>query len=559
MKNKTGVFNLLIISMLVLSTMGAGDYKFGGTGWGTSKLSRTLGIPHPMLESELSIPSEPMTQDTLQSFLPKLSGSTARTLADSWGLSLFGGKNIDDVNKSELDNPVSVDSEFYENEPSMAVNPTNEQIVVVFNQYIDTSTDIISCLATSSYDGGDTFSYNDYVIVPQLNAGNNCSNPVVRFSPDGQYVYYFYMNIYDNPDPDPDTSDIIMQRASGVDPTQLIGTPVIVFEGGAHFMDKEWGDVHTYDQRMTGGANAGVLYASATKFYSNGDCAIVFNVSHDYGFTWEYSVADPYVVDHSAGCSRVVQGSRPIGGNNGFVLICWYDSHTDGYLTGSFYIDCVANDAKGIGTSTNWSPYFSPGGARKYELSQFLGPTGNYHFWHAGMYPSLAVDEEGMVYLAFAADPNTNQNDTEAGNVFLTYRWLDYDVHDTAWKAPVAVGTGSTAQGYATVAARYDPSTNKYLVYVAYGDYTSSNKGYNTVYRRGTRSPKPTSGALPGVTLGAKIKISDRVSMSDHVYIGDYIDSAVTARRYHIVWTDRADAYDKFDEDDDVLHDVFIP
>jgi hypothetical protein len=237
------------------------------------------------------------------------------------------------------------------------------------------------------------------------------------------------------------------------------------------------------------------------------------------------------------------------------MMVCWYDSHTDGYITGSFYIDCVANDSFGTGS---WSPYFSPGGARKYELAQWLGPSGDYHRWRGAMYPSLAVDEEGMVYIAFTSDPTSNQNDVEAGNVFLTYRRLDANV-TLAWKAPIAVGTGSTAQGYATVTARYDPSTKKYFVFVAYSDYSSQNKGYYTVYRKGTRLPVPLSGVLPSTSFGSKIRASDRLSMSDDLFIGDYIDSALTARRYHIAWTDRADAYDQYDADDDVLHDVFVP
>lgn len=553
MKNRIGVFNWLIISVLVLSTMGAGEYNSAGSGK-NPQVNRKLGIPNPMPESELGISSDVMmSQDTLQSLLPKLSTSSAQLLEEAWGLSELNNKGLGDVYTSDLDNPVSVDSAFSENSPSMAVNPTNEQIVVVFNSYID-DTGAISCLATSSFDGGDSFNYNDYVIVPQLNTGDYCSNPVVRFSPDGLYVYYFYMNMFSSTSFL--TSDILMQRASGTNPTTLIGTPIVVFEGGSDFMDKPWGDVHTYDQRVSGGANAGVVYASATKLYSNSDCGIVFNVSLDYGVTWQNAASNPYLLDHSVNCDRVIQGSRPVGGNNNYMIVCWYDSHTDGYLNGFFYIDCATNNDRGVGA---WSLYFSPGGARKYELSARLGPSGDYHRWLGAMYPSLAVDEEGMVYIAFTADPNSNQNDAEAGNVFLTYRWLDADAAVLLWKTPLTVGTGSTAQGFATVAARYDPSTKKYFVYVAYGDYTASNKGYNTVYRRGTRSPKPASGSLPSIALGGKIKASDRVSMSDDISIGDYIDSAITARRYHIAWTDRADAYDQFDADDDVLHDVFMP
>jgi hypothetical protein len=47
--------------------------------------------------------------------------------------------------------------------------------------------------------------------------------------------------------------------------------------------------------------------------------------------------------------------------------------------------------------------------------------------------------------------------------------------------------------------------------------------------------------------------------MSDYSFIGDYIDSAVTSRRYHVVWTDRSDVWSIYDYDDDVVHDVVKP
>lgn len=552
MKKRTSMLNLLIVSMLALSAMGAGRYQPAEGGKSPSD-ARSFGIPEPVLESELNIPSAPMTQGVIRSFLPKMSGGSAYIIAG-------GGKTPDNrktVNGSSsgLDNPVSVDAKFQENQPSMAVNPTNEQIVVVFNHYFDNDTGTLSCLATSSFDGGDTFSYTDYVILPVLNAGDECSNPVVRFSPDGEFAYYFFVNLYGSTGGT--TSDIVLQKASGTNPTALIGAPIVVFEGGTDLMDKEWGDVHTYDQYKTGGIYAGTLYVSATKLYSSGDCAIVFNVSYDYGATWTYAVDNPLALDYRADCFPVVvQGSRPIGGNDGFMMVCWYDSHTDGYGTGSFYIDCRAND--NYGGDGNWFASFSPGGLRKYELALQLGPNGTYHSWRGAMYPALAVDEEGMAYIAFTSDPTANQSDAEAGSVYLTYRRLNSTVA-TAWKTPIAVGGGANAQGYATVAARYDPSTNKYMVFVAYGDYVSSNKSYNTVYRKGTRSPVPVSGVLPAVVFGPKVKVNDRISMSDSDFIGEYIDSALTARRYHIAWTDRADAYAPSGADDDVLHDVFVP
>lgn len=167
------------------------------------------------------------------------------------------------------------------------------------------------------------------------------------------------------------------------------------------------------------------------------------------------------------------------------------------------------------------------------------------------MFPTMAVDPEGFIYIAFAFDPTDSNTDTQAGDVYVTYNNSPYSY---GWVTPKAVGTGTYAQGYPTVSARYDPFTNKYVVYIAYSDYVSKNLFYHTVYKRGTRAPGSWT-----LSLGAAVKISDVPSLSDYLFIGDYIDSAVTSRRYHVVWTDRSDQRSIYDYDDDIVHDFVVP
>ena len=394
-----------------------------------------------------------------------------------------------------------------------------------------------------SYDGGESFDYNDYYFPPMPSGTGSCSDPVVRFSPDGEYVYYFYMDVY------ADVSDIIMQRAYGSAPSSAAGTPKIVFSSDElHFLDKEWGDVHTFADPGTIILEA-VLYSTATKFYSNGDCAIVFNVSYDYGATWDWSNTNPLVLVGSTGCNDLESGSRPIGAYNGQMTVCWYWAGFDGYLTGKYYIECIANDHYSNGS---WSPFYYPI-KNKNELPAWLGPNANYYRWRGAMFPALAVDEFGALYVTSTYDPTSNDFDVESGNVAFNRKDLDYNV-TAKWPAPIIVGSGSTAQGYATVAAHTDPQTGKAEVIVAYLDHTGGNKGYNVVYRRALRKWNSYN-----MSFGGKKKISDAWSVSDFEFIGDYIDSGMTARRYHIAWTDRSDAYDKFDFHDDVLHDYFVP
>jgi hypothetical protein len=491
---------------------------------------------------QVRVPSgQPMTTGMMLKHLPKLSAGAAEIVAARLGVTEIADKKLDFSPRTGLDNVINTDDNTNENEPSLAVNPVNDAIVVAFHHDYPTS---YECIAMVSYDGGNTFNYQNFVFLPLQAPGDYCSDPVVRFSPDGTVAYYFYMDVGA-------ASDIVMVRADGYDPTNLLTVPIVVLNDYGGFLDKPWGDVAYYDS--TGNSN-GAVYVTATLFDSSGDCGILFNASTDKGNTWTYGDTG-LLLDFSGGCSPVVvQGSRPIGNPySGWVTACWYNSRSDGFLNGQFNINCWSNDAWGdIWSGNNYS--FTAVNGMRYELPYYLGPNGTYHRWFGGMFPSLAVDNTGLLYVAFAADPTSNPNDVESGNVYLARGWPI----PGGFVAPVPVGTGSTAQGFPTVTARCDTRTVRCYSYVAYFDHLSSNKFYNVVYRKGTRPMSFSS--IGSLGLGGKVKISDVPSWSDVGFIGDYIDSSViSGRRYHVVWTDRADVYGPSDPDDDVMHDMFVP
>ncbi|MEJ5240309.1 MAG: hypothetical protein WHS87_03850 [Anaerolineales bacterium] len=541
---------LLILMVLVFLTsgaLGAGRLESTRPGFASQQIAGLSSTP--ALLSEINPSPASLTASALESLLPKLSGRPANILARQLGKKMLGGKKLEGSTSpiTGMDNIESADGYDWENEPSMAVNPQNPSIVVVFTHYYN-ATSGGSCQAIVSYDGGVSFDWIHDYVYPPVPSGGGCSDPVVRFSPDGSYAYYLYMDVDAS-----GHSKIVLQRASGYNPTSLIGTPVTVFEHPDYFVDKPWVDVSYYDL-----ANPGVVYVTATWFDASGFSYITFNVSANYGTTWGYAPNNPVAVAWITSSSLLVQGSRPIGvrlSGNGYLSICFYYSNADGIRNSTYSTPCVAhNSYGGVFGSGSWSPFFYPGGVHKYELSQWLGPSSTYHRWWGGMFPSLAVDEQGMVYVAYTADPNTNQGDIEAGNVYLARFFIDTLAGSTL--PPVLVGSGTTAQGYPTVAARFDYATGKYMVFVGYGDYLTGNAKYNTVYRKALRAP--SGSGIFNLPFGGKVKVSDRPSSSDIWFIGDYIDSALTGRTYHIVWTDRSDV-PILDEDDDVLHDMFVP
>ena len=87
--------------------------------------------------------------------------------------------------------------------------------------------------------------WRDFVFLPLQAGGDSCSDPIVRFSPDGLYAYYFYMDIAGG------VSDTVMVRASGYNPKNILSGPIVVMTDYGDFLDKLWGDVAYYDSRRT--------------------------------------------------------------------------------------------------------------------------------------------------------------------------------------------------------------------------------------------------------------------------------------------------------------------
>lgn len=493
----------------------------------------------------------PRDAQGMKALLPYLSGHSALAVARDFGFSEIGGKKLSQGMIAGADQLVSGSSTHSENEPSIAVDPDNGNFVVEVNHYYSNSGGSISCYAQASYDGGNSFLFDDAVLLPLLDAGD-CSDPVVRYSPDGAIVYYAYLDIA----PGGSTASMLVSRANGGTPTTLLGSPyaAIVSFGGA-FVDKPWIDVAPY------GSNSSEVYFSAT-YFAGSDCDIAFVSSNNYGASGSYDdLGSPglawLIAGEAENCATVNQGSRSIGTSgayNNMVTLCWYNSEADGFLNGVFDIRCAVNTNHGI--HGFWDPTFSAVNNQKYELPQFLAPctgsVGNYERIMVSMFPALTTDPSGMIYIAYSADPTINHCDVEDGNVYLARNFP----LSTGWSTPLAVGSspaGST-QIFPAVSARFDARTNKYVVYVSYMSTSSSNKFYDVYYRRGVRSPGSTS-----ISFSGTAKVTDLTSFSDHYFMGDYFDSALNQRRYWITWTDRSDVSSVNDPDTDTMVDWFLP
>jgi hypothetical protein len=378
----------------------------------------------------------------------------------------------------------------------------------------------------------------------------------VRYSPDGSVVYFNYLSIRS----DGSTSDVVVTVGDGDDPTTFVSGPTIVLPGGVDFVDKNWLGVHTFDSADGVSDGAGYVYVTSTIFFSpaGGPCGLLLNRSSNYGVTWDFGAGMPIGGGFSDCDTFFLHGSRIEGGPGQQVLVCYFNSESDGYappvsppvLSNRFDITCLSS-------ADRWATPSAPITAANnvaYELNFYLGPNETYHRWFGGMFPAVAIDHRGRAHVVFAMDPTASKVDAESGNVqYVRSTASAANPPYTTWTARSTVGSGSRAQGYPTVVAQRSNLTTSSYIYIAYYDHyrstaTSPNLIYDVRYRKSVNG---------GVTFAAPVTVTDVPSLSDFEFIGDYFDSAATMRRYHLVWTDRGDKTSIMDLEDDIFADHF--
>ena len=433
-----------------------------------------------------------------------------------------------------------------ENEPTITASPKQKKRLVAGYHYF-TEAGGVRCQARRSTDGGR--SWSSPVLMPQLTAESGCSDPVLAYSPDGRRVFYAYMDVKFFSIDDVVITDFDILVSYSTDDGATWTGPFIALNGvqGVFDYDKPW--IGTPDDASN------YVYVTATRFDATGDfaCHIVFTRSTNEGTSY----GAPQILDESSGpCggeppNQVVQGSRPAGGKKGDVLVAWSHSGFDGWLSGSFQIRTRY--------SADFGASFGPLVEAVTDASEtpfWKGPFACYDRWWLSMAPDVELGPSGIGHLAYTHDPVPGSETPEDGNIrYATSRGAPY----TSWSAPVTVNDDRTAsaQGFVALEVKAKGSGQSAKPHAVWVDHrlplelvTESqclsgtdleNLEYDIFYS-----------TQQGQRWSPNVRVTDRSSLSDFVFMGDYIDLTAATGSPFAIWTDRRDKRSIFDLEDDV-------
>jgi hypothetical protein len=479
---------------------------------------------------------------------------------------LLGSLDRLDVPSIAPNVPIGNSPNKHENEPTVVVNPQNDQILVAGSHFFGPPpppTLGVRCVAFRSADGGQTWS--GPVEMPQLTPVSTCSDPVLAYAPeplqgrDHARVYYAYMDIKP---PAAGGTDIVVSFSDNNGETWV--GPILVLDGVSQgpvqfIYDKPWIGTHVAVPEPQP-QNVSMVYVTATLFGIGPPSplrppttgSIAFIRSTNQAVSWFGGVILESGVEPAPGRPQVVvQGSRPTGGlstttASGEVLVAWYRSGDDGWLEGEFNIRVARSGNHGV----TFDPPVSAV-TDIFEAPFFLGPNSGWHRWWLVMFPDVEIGPDGAAHIVYAHDPvpqpapGAINPSSEDGDIrYLTSLGPPYGV----WVGPVTLSDDTTgqAQGFAAVETGLDSGGP--FVQAIWQDHRLTpprpvppNVLFDIFYSREV-----------GGVWQSNSRVTDISAVSDFDFQGDYIDLTAAGPVAFGIWTDRRDSLVPFDFEDDV-------
>jgi hypothetical protein len=464
------------------------------------------------------------------------------------------------------DNILSISGE--QDTPTIAVNPVDPNIVVVVghNNQSYSASDPQDCSIYVSFDGGVTYTYSADADLTVFTAPHFCSDPVARFSPDGNDLYLAYLVTQGGTL----AQAVSLADYNGFDPTtalpqRRVDTPV---SAAPDLLESPWLDVHTFDpDPFAMDTGVGYVYLTYLSQHAVG-CDVTFAGSSNRATSFDIG---PIVLATSDTCAtttgRSLKGPRPAAGPKHQVLVCWFDAGIDGYSTAStanpnppplnkFNIACRSSNDRGSTFSGGTAPPEAnpPDPARwiyaaknvANEVAYYVPPAaahvnGLFKLANA-QFPALTIDHLGNAHIVFSFNPTTNALGADQANVGYVKSTASAPTATvptiySKWSARSIVASGPGAQIFPTITAQRVWESTKPYIYVGWIDTAVSSK-LGPAYANAVYEAKYRVSVTGGPSFGKTVVVTDHASLSDFTTIGDYIDSTANNGLFHIAWTD---------------------
>jgi hypothetical protein len=168
------------------------------------------------------------------------------------------------------------------------------------------------------------------------------------------------------------------------------------------------------------------------------------------------------------------------------------------------------------------------------------------------MFPDVELDGRGAAHIAYTHDPVEFSETPEEGDIrYATSATTPY----TSWSAPITINDDGMerAQGWATLETQ--TKNSKTTVSMIWEDHRTSPDlpiefpNSPNLYYDIFAATKGSGNS----GWSKNTRVSDKTSIVDFVFIGDYFDLASNDKLVFGIWTDRRDKTDIFDFEDDVF------
>jgi hypothetical protein len=479
--------------------------------------------------------------------------SSGEESAEGDGLPVQWSKNVD----------VFAAYPFERDEPTIAVNPRDEDNIVVGNHERQGPAfpAAIVCAFSASFDQGNSWArYGSTplqgALFPAAN-GHSCSDSVLAVDRSGDF-YFAYLDLFRATSPL--RVDLLVAKSS--DGGQSFPTGVLVVKGigsgpGAEDPDKEWIEADRQPRSPFRG-NVYVTYSDffdfTIKFRKSVNGGVSFTpaptahgtVVSDEGFSTVSALFNCGTHQCFTVTTRYMQGSNISVGPKGEIHVVYGDFteiETFDHTLKDEFVNAVMTAAKiRSATSTDegltWSrstvrDMCSPAPCRSAGTDS--AETKNTPVFRVGTTPFTSVGPDKNVYavwaewdsVTFSFDPGTNRDFAVSGGKIMFARSLDGGV---TWQPAILINDDTTQRDKFFPAMYVGPGGN---IQIVWADRRLDPNGVNYDIFSATS-------VNSGTSFQSNVRVTTKSSNPRGTrFIGDYIDIRGAREEVHTVWTDR--------------------